>query len=158
LRRPKQTRCFTVGRDRAIAPATISRAFTGQEERRQEVVVHGLRLFVLNCSHRGGARNRRDRQPVVARFRHAKGPPHSHIVNGAPDYGVEVVVDVESISSDPQDVTIEIKVSCSEGQWTERRTVHLQPKETQRITQFFAQPTLAAKNAKCEAKLVTASK
>jgi hypothetical protein len=80
------------------------------------------------------------------------------VINGEFDAGIKISFDLESVSSDPQDVTVEMKVSCSEGQWTERRTVHLQPKETQHITHFFAQPTIGATNIKSEARIVTGSK
>lgn len=79
-------------------------------------------------------------------------------LNGAPDAGILVSFDLLSVSSDPQDVTVEMKVSCSEGQWTERQNVHLQPNETQHIRHFFAQPTIDAKDVHCHGDIVTGSK
>jgi hypothetical protein len=90
-----------------------------------------------------------------ARIENFTNKTDTRTINGEFDWGVEVSFDLRSISSDPEDVTVEMKVVCSEGQWTQWRTVHLQPKETQHVTQFFAQPTIAATDIHTEAEVVT---
>jgi hypothetical protein len=82
----------------------------------------------------------------------------TQLINGELDWGIQISFDLQSVSSDPQNVTVEMKVSCSEGQWTQRRTVQLQPKETEHITQFFAQPTINATDIHSQAQIVTDSK
>ena len=76
-------------------------------------------------------------------------------INGELDWGVQISLDLRSVSSDPQDVTVEMKVSCSEGQWTQRRTVHLPPNETRHVTVFFAEPTIGATDIHTEATIDT---
>jgi hypothetical protein len=82
----------------------------------------------------------------------------TQVINGDFDWGVEISYDLQNTSSDPQDVTVEMRVSCSEGKWTQRRSTHLQGSETQHVTQFFAQPTINATNINSEAQIVTDSK
>lgn len=82
----------------------------------------------------------------------------AQLINGEMDAGYMLACDVENLWDDPQDVIVEMELSCSEGQWTERRTVHLKGKETQHVTHFFAQPTINATNVRSQVKVVKDAK
>jgi hypothetical protein len=78
----------------------------------------------------------------------------TRVINGEFDYGEIVSFDLRSVSSDPKDITVEIRLSCSEGEWTRTQKVHLEPHETRNVSVFFQEPTVDATNTKTHVEIV----
>jgi zinc ribbon protein len=78
----------------------------------------------------------------------------TRVINNEFDWGENVSFDVRSVSSDPKDVTVEVRLLCSEGEWTRMQKVHLGPNETRRVSVFFQEPTIDATNLRSQVKVV----
>jgi hypothetical protein len=78
----------------------------------------------------------------------------TRVINNEFDWGENVSFDVRSVSSNPKDVTVEVHLLCSEGEWTRMQNVHLGPNETRRVSVFFQEPTIDAKNIRAQVQIV----
>jgi hypothetical protein len=74
------------------------------------------------------------------------------IVDGLPDYGVTYKFAVRN-AGDAGFITIAVTVSTSEGEWKREQKMQFAAGETQKLSYFFAEPTLNATNIQCRVSL-----
>ena len=62
--------------------------------------------------------------------------------------------DLRSITDKAKEITLQIRLSCSEGEWTRTQTVQLQPNESRHLVIFFPEPTIDAKDIKAHVEVI----
>ncbi|MCA9277905.1 MAG: hypothetical protein H6815_03865 [Phycisphaeraceae bacterium] len=75
------------------------------------------------------------------------------VINGEPDYGIEVTCVVSNESESSRDITITAMLSSSEGEWEREQTLRFNANESRNLSYFFHEPTVNATNLQSRVKI-----